>query len=745
MINQKLNNQITYDTIRELFPLKNRDHFELYLKRIYKDLCTFENDIFNKPCNIGISKVKFIHIIKLPLYISEKLFQTMDLNKDGYLSLDELVYSLSKLYFGTFEETAKLIFDLYDFDKDGKIIPEDVSMILSFLPLKLDDTKVEYACQMESLIELKEILKNTFKNKLFLKFNDFLTIIQSQSDIYLQLLCYLYQKCPFKNECINLVAKLSTVERNDTKPNEQKNTSSDSNSSKEDKTYSSDSLFSMDQKSTNIKLVSPSKKSRFSSSLEFFKKLNLPKNECGLKSHTRKNDTSSSDNSAEADESSSKINILQKNSKIDCTSIFSAESELQLKAIDDEMDLNSEVKIDIVPSEEHSETDSNSNSEEKYITKQGFLLRPSLSSKNDFSKYWVVLIDKDLYYYADETKEKFIKVNHIDGSFIRVIGEILIREVKYYSFSIISGSKIRRFNCLDREEAKSWVKELKQNTGYKNFFDYYELVESIAEGSFGQVKLGINLVTKEKVAVKVIIKPQIYTIQYESLLAEIEILKVCKHPNIVQYIDHFENSEYLFIVMEYHRNGNLKNYLKSRNFVISEEKIANIAFQIANVLKYLECYGIIHRDIKPENILIVNKNENNGAFKVKIMDFGFGKILGKKEKSIESYGTLSYAAPEILNRKPYNNSVDIWSFGILLYYMTSSACPFDSKNIFQIMKQICNESITFEKSIWEKRSSILKDLIKSCLDKNLLKRINCDEILNHNFIKSHVKINYNIY
>jgi len=568
---------------------------------------------------------------------------------------------------------------------------------------------------MESLRELKEILKNTFKNKLFLKFNDFLTTIQSQSDIYLQLLCYLYQKCPFKNECINLVARLSSVEKKNNKSKEQN---------------SSDSIFTFCQKSTNIKLNTPSYNSRFSPAHDFLKNLRKMVSSC-----------SETCNSFEMS-SSNLHDVLQKNIKTECKSLLSSESVSHRMTKEIDILINHDIKMNVIPYEDILETGIRTS---EYISMQGYLLRPSISAENDFNKYWISLIDKDLYYYADETKEKFIKVHHLVGSFIRAVGQTFFKGVKYYTFSIISGSIIRNFNSLNREETKNWITKLKQNVGYKNFFDFYEIIESIAEGSFGQVKLGINLVTKEKVAVKVIIKPQIYTIQYESLLAEIEILKVCKHPNIVQYIDHFENSEYLFIVMEYHRNGNLKNYLKSRNFVISEEKIANIAFQIANVLKYLECYGIIHRDIKPENILIVNKNENNGAFKVKIMDFGFGKILGKKEKSIESYGTLSYAAPEILNRKPYNNSVDIWSFGILLYYMTSSACPFDSKNIFQIMKQICNESITFEKSIWEKRSSILKDLIKSCLDKNLLKRINCDEILNHNFIKSHVKINYNIY
>ena len=133
-----ISDTINYQQIRELFPLKNQNRFEFYLENIYKDLCTVQ-----KGKSLGVSKIKLIDFLKLPIFICEKLFKLMDEDKDGYLSCDELIDPLSKLYFGTFEETAEFIFNIYDFNHDGVINVEDVKMILSFLPLKTDNTKIE--------------------------------------------------------------------------------------------------------------------------------------------------------------------------------------------------------------------------------------------------------------------------------------------------------------------------------------------------------------------------------------------------------------------------------------------------------------------------------------------------------------------------------------------------------------------------------------------------------------------------
>ena len=88
--------------------------------------------------------------------------------------------------------------------------------------------------------------------------------------------------------------------------------------------------------------------------------------------------------------------------------------------------------------------------------------------------------------------------------------------------------------------------------------------------------------------------------------------------------------------------------------------------QIASSVKYLHNYGIVHRDLKPDNIMVTPKN-NYGI--IKIMDFGLSKIASSQEKLMDGCGTLSYVAPEVLIRSPYNKEVDIWHQWELYYFI----------------------------------------------------------------------------
>ena len=130
------------------------------------------------------------------------------------------------------------------------------------------------------------------------------------------------------------------------------------------------------------------------------------------------------------------------------------------------------------------------------------------------------------------------------------------------------------------------------------------------------MNLGINKKTKEKVGIKIIKKPTLETNKdIELVKSEIDIMSIIKHKNIIKLIDTFENEEYIFIVMEYMKGGNLTSYLKKKHFCISERKTKEIIKQIAEGISYLHNYGIIHRDIKSDNILLSDNSDN---FNIKI-------------------------------------------------------------------------------------------------------------------------------
>ena len=223
----------------------------------------------------------------------------------------------------------------------------------------------------------------------------------------------------------------------------------------------------------------------------------------------------------------------------------------------------------------------------------------------------------------------------------------------------------------------------------------------------------------------------------ELVRSEIDIMKLCRHPNVIRLLDHFENAEYIFIVMEYLAGGDYGNYIQNKmKFKMSEERLAKDIFQIASGLKYLHQFGILHRDLKPENIMLT---DNSDKYFVKIMDFGLSKILGPQEKVADGFGTLSFVAPEVLIRQPYDKRIDIWSLGVILYYALSGTLPFDDETDDEevIAKMIVFVEVEFPPIKWKSKSYSLICLIKKALIKDPEKRITIDEFLNDEWIKKY--------
>ena len=153
------------------------------------------------------------------------------------------------------------------------------------------------------------------------------------------------------------------------------------------------------------------------------------------------------------------------------------------------------------------------------------------------------------------------------------------------------------------------------------------------------IKLGINKKTGEKVAIKVLKKKEMKNSDLEMVKTEIEILKVCQHPNIIRMFEVFESKENFYLVMELCLGGDLFSYMRRRANCISEERAREIIYDILKAVSYLHEYGIAHRDLKPENILITSNKDNA---ELKIADFGLGKILGPNGKCSDCFGTLVF-------------------------------------------------------------------------------------------------------
>ena len=132
----------------------------------------------------------------------------------------------------------------------------------------------------------------------------------------------------------------------------------------------------------------------------------------------------------------------------------------------------------------------------------------------------------------------------------------------------------------------------------------YELKGILGNGTFSKVKLAINKITKEKVAIKIIDKQKaLNKNSYERIKREISILKNISHPNVIKVIDTKEDSNNYYFIMEYCQNGELF-LLIANNKRLDEKKASFYFFQLINGLNYLHINRIVHRDLKPENLLL---------------------------------------------------------------------------------------------------------------------------------------------
>jgi len=206
----------------------------------------------------------------------------------------------------------------------------------------------------------------------------------------------------------------------------------------------------------------------------------------------------------------------------------------------------------------------------------------------------------------------------------------------------------------------------------KKIIDDYLIKDTIGKGTFSTVKLGENIKTKEKVAIKILNKEKIKA--NEDLIRikrEIKILSMMDHPNIIKTYKITENEKNYYIIMEYCDGGELFNYIVEKE-KLDENEASMFFFQLINALEYIHSLGIAHRDLKPENLLLVENKI------IKIIDFGLSNYFNGEKKLETPCGSPSYASPEIIKGENYNGfSIDIWASGIIMFAMLCGYLPFD--------------------------------------------------------------------
>ena len=258
----------------------------------------------------------------------------------------------------------------------------------------------------------------------------------------------------------------------------------------------------------------------------------------------------------------------------------------------------------------------------------------------------------------------------------------------------------------------------------------YEVIRTLGEGGYGRALLvRCRTDPSKRYVMKEVRLSALKPKEREEARREAKVLAALRHPNIVQYVDSFEDGRNFYIVMEYADGGDLAQKIEKRGRkLFPEEEVLHDFIQIALAIKYIHDRKILHRDLKAQNVFLMKDGT------VKLGDFGIARVLDNTAQLCKTQiGTPYYLSPEICEGKRYNSKTDIWSLGCILYELCALRHPFDAANINGLLMVIIHGKY---KPIPGQYSENMKRLLAMLLTRNPEKRPSIKQVLGMPFIKN---------
>ena len=743
------NKQKTYKGIATLIQKKfDKQALTLFLNELYKDLIR-RSGIESKEATLSL--LAFLESVNLPMIIAERLFYSFTSNRYAVdITRDQFVQGFIDLYSDDIDTRMNIICKIFDFDLNGIVNVDDVTLIFAQFYV-LDERS-----DMSTFSEIKEIIHKDLTPRKKMTISSFKEIMNNYNPDALYLICfYLNIYCPFTDEQVSYFKDSSSLFKKDS-PNIKPGI------------ISAKTLGGADENSRGRVNAEQTKKLN----LYFRKKFDI----------IIEDDNDLDDlEMFEADLSTalSQIELSSPSDGKNTTTNNNTENGLSRKESDV---LIEKVGTFSVKFPQYKTINANTNNRGSFQSPNIFARSITKSPiKSPPNHYWKVksqtlfgkgspneIIPK----YQNTNNYMEIKVNYYTRSgavrdckiividdclFVHINTGLTYKYLKLISlrFSYVeeiekcetlSNSSLFRvkissfinknykeiiFSSQDEIEMRSFIHELQLLTNHRELEDKYQKLKEIYRGSMSQLFLGKNIEDNSQVAIKqVSLNSLDKKKSYETILWENDILKFLQksfHPNIVKTYDIYRNQDFFFFVIEYIPSGNLKNYLLENRSKLSFKELKTIMFQIASAVMFIHSHGIVHRDLKPENILI-KKNEK-GELIIKLIDFGFGRVLGRLDFVNEPYGTFYYASPEILNKTPYGFKTDIWSLGVIFYLIVVGVNPFgeNEKDLKIVQKNINNAIFSFPEGMTIEPK--IKEMIQQCLAIEQKKRPKIEDIM----------------
>lgn len=222
----------------------------------------------------------------------------------------------------------------------------------------------------------------------------------------------------------------------------------------------------------------------------------------------------------------------------------------------------------------------------------------------------------------------------------------------------------------------------------------YRIVKKIGEGGMADIYKAYDEKDHKAIALKVLKTTMPDPLQVERFKREALACERVNHPGIVRILAKGECNNKLFIAEEFLEGKSLSEVLPLLDRR-DHRQSARLALQIIRIIRVIHENGVIHRDLKPNNIFIVN-GEGEIEDRIKILDFGIAKLCGEPQitRTGTIEGTAEFVAPESLDGFPdAGPAIDIYAFGIILYYLFFGVSPYRNKTLLEILQHKSQEDL----------------------------------------------------
>lgn len=261
-----------------------------------------------------------------------------------------------------------------------------------------------------------------------------------------------------------------------------------------------------------------------------------------------------------------------------------------------------------------------------------------------------------------------------------------------------------------------------------NPFEIYTTVEKIGCGAYGDIYRGYKIATGDAVAVKVLRlkdEEKYHENQISLIVNEIRALKAMDCDNTIHLLDAYRVDNLIWIVTDYVSGLHCLDISAANIMYLAD--IAGICRGVLRALVSLHDKGIIHYDVKEENVMVSHSGE------VKLLDYGL--VAMYDDDHVGARGTRHYMAPEVLYGMPRDFSLDIWSFGVMVFVLVEGICPFEGKTLREVYEQIRVNHHTVAERLSNKPKQ-LQEFIAQCLQRSPKRRPTARQLLDHPFLEN---------